>query len=68
VNQPKDQSARNITAFATRLEQQIGHFVDGLVEDARSIIWQHNLKPNVTAWGKPLQKPYCQKIIRKPRP
>lgn len=33
ANQPKDQSVRKISAFTERLEKQIAHFTNDLVED-----------------------------------
>ena len=39
ANQPKDQSVRKLSAYTARLEKQIAHFVNDLVEDSS----QHSL-------------------------
>ncbi|MGE3319447.1 MAG: hypothetical protein AB7I18_09115 [Candidatus Berkiella sp.] len=61
ANQPKDQSVKNIGAFAKRLEKQIAHFVDGLVSDSSS----HNVAAQFKARCDSTQQLIAEALLSK---
>lgn len=61
ANQPKDQSSRNIGAYATRVEKQISHFVDGLLQDGS----QHSLAAQFKAKCDRVQQVIAEALVTK---